>query len=774
MVLGPLETVVRELRYMQLLCEGHFEDLQHYLRRQPDNHVSVNVLEALVELLEVAVSVVDANTYGLTMQLLETITETIQGPCKSNQDFFVTVNAAEFLTALMVLPLTQATLTEAQVRAMRAQSLTVLLALIEGRMEVLFLGGLISKLDLRQMGRAMEQSAREYEARWGALEEHRGVLAHSFGFVRRILSYVEKIYKTDERDETQDELCVAVSIFIFFKACLDLQQLKSYAGSTHEFTDKNGNTIRDVLRQAPCYRAVNKRVGMVEILRDGALERSYFRILTVSSENLRDFSKEEVIKSVDRSSDNKRLQDYFEQCNKLMLELDSYAAMQDSPLLAFIQDYASEFDVLGLMVVFTINLIMLITYKAQDNIYDDPVAPEIRRAVDVLAIILIVLQCMLFVNFFFGPTRVYLQGCWLRWQESKVEELLDEHRAGLSIEPIEEDVDFLAEVTPVQYYVQSAYYILQYGKFYQLSLYLLCAVMGYAQTPIWFSIQLLQITSKSAMLYNIVVVLSSYAASIGLTFLLALFVCFIFASICFYYYSELFNPFLLERPGQDCNTIWMCFLNHVDSVRSDGGVGDVVVKPSWNGPGYLGVSFYFLSLIFFAAVKLVSLQLVFGIIVDGFAQLRENREFVEMDQVSKCFVCGVEQNEFDRVVPGGFDHHIRTEHNMWHYLFFLHYIKKKDKSNLSGQESHVWKKVKAKEPSFFPIGRAMMLQGAAVLTGKVVDHDIAMQEQIAESLFSKASSSLRVKLDVLNSRILNVESRARRTIRGSDVGDICA
>ncbi|CUE79976.1 transmembrane protein, putative [Bodo saltans] len=233
-------------------------------------------------------------------------------------------------------------------------------------------------------------------------------------------------------------------------------------------------------------------------------------------------------------------------------------------------------------------------------------------------------------------------------------------------------------------------------------------------------------------------------------------VVFVFASISFYYFSELYSPQVSGMDGFDCNTLLQCWLIHIDGIRSGGGVGDNAAAPSFHTGGQ-GYSFYVFRLMFFIIVVIIFLNIVFGIIVDSFAQLREDREFVEMDQVSKCFICGVEQNEFDRVAPGGFDHHIRTEHNMWHYLFFLHYIKKKDKANLSGQESHVWKKVKAKEPSFFPIGRAMMLQTELIEQDAEETKKLELYRGVMESIVSKYSIDVEMKIEGFGERLEGVE-----------------
>ena len=41
-----------------------------------------------------------------------------------------------------------------------------------------------------------------------------------------------------------------------------------------------------------------------------------------------------------------------------------------------------------------------------------------------------------------------------------------------------------------------------------------------------------------------------------------------------------------------------------------------------------------------------------------------------------------------------FEEHIRTEHNMWHYLYFIVLIKVKDPTEFTGPESYVHQMVK--------------------------------------------------------------------------------
>ena len=82
------------------------------------------------------------------------------------------------------------------------------------------------------------------------------------------------------------------------------------------------------------------------------------------------------------------------------------------------------------------------------------------------------------------------------------------------------------------------------------------------------------------------------------------------------------------------------------------------------------------------------------------------------DQQTKCFICGLEQADFDRVAPGGFEQHVAFEHKMWDYLYFMHYVKLKPSDVHNGQEGYVAECMESHEPRFFPIARAMIIDSA--------------------------------------------------------------
>merc|ERR1712178_152700 len=93
-------------------------------------------------------------------------------------------------------------------------------------------------------------------------------------------------------------------------------------------------------------------------------------------------------------------------------------------------------------------------------------------------------------------------------------------------------------------------------------------------------------------------------------------------------------------------------------------------------------------------------------IIDTFAAMREMTESKLEDMKTTCFICNIDRYTFDR---GGtpFDIHIKKEHNMWKYLFYLVYLKTKDETEFSGLESYVAEMIEAEDMAFYPSNKAM-------------------------------------------------------------------
>jgi hypothetical protein len=100
-------------------------------------------------------------------------------------------------------------------------------------------------------------------------------------------------------------------------------------------------------------------------------------------------------------------------------------------------------------------------------------------------------------------------------------------------------------------------------------------------------------------------------------------------------------------------------------VRAGGGLGDVLKLGDPGNRAYTVNAVY--VILFWMVVIIICLNIVFGIIIDSFASLRQEKMDREEDMRSKCFVCDLDRPVLDRQ-GNGFDVHIEQEHNIWNYV----------------------------------------------------------------------------------------------------------
>ena len=156
-----------------------------------------------------------------------------------------------------------------------------------------------------------------------------------------------------------------------------------------------------------------------------------------------------------------------------------------------------------------------------------------------------------------------------------------------------------------------------------------------------------------------------------------------------------------------CDTLLMCIvtvLNH--GLRNGGGVGDILRKPSKDESLFPARVVY--DLLFFFIVIIIVLNLIFGVIIDTFADLRSEKQKKEEILKTTCFICGLERDKFDNKTVS-FEEHIKYEHNMWNYLYFIVLVRVKNKTDYTGPESYVAQMIKNKNLDWFPRMRAMSL-----------------------------------------------------------------
>jgi len=148
------------------------------------------------------------------------------------------------------------------------------------------------------------------------------------------------------------------------------------------------------------------------------------------------------------------------------------------------------------------------------------------------------------------------------------------------------------------------------------------------------------------------------------------------------------------------------------SMRSSGGIGDQLIRPRWDVDyKFVTIERYFVRYIYdyscFIIINLIFMNIIFGIIIDAFASLRQKYKRISDEQANICFVCSIHRAQFDNYAEGGWDQHYDYDHNIWDYLWFMYYLKAKDKCEYSGLESYVADQLKVESIGWIPMFNAI-------------------------------------------------------------------
>ncbi|KAI8350362.1 hypothetical protein BD560DRAFT_229371 [Blakeslea trispora] len=265
--------------------------------------------------------------------------------------------------------------------------------------------------------------------------------------------------------------------------------------------------------------------------------------------------------------------------------------------------------------------------------------------------------------------------------------------------------------------------------------------------PGFYSIHLLDLLFRDSVLQGVISSITLNIHSISRTAILGIIVVYIHSIIAYMYFRTEFDA----SKGLFCGSLSECFVTVLShGVRSGGGIGDILepdelLKPSgWRT--VFEMSFYLVVVVFL-------LNAIFGIIFDTFGHLRDERSSIQQDMKDSCFICSIPAVEFQRHTKKGFEDHVKNDHNIWQYLFFLVHLRNKDPTEYTGPESYVATCLKNGDYSFFPINKALGLK-------KEEQDDNERLDKLEEThdIMLKRLEKLQEQLEKLN----EIQSRSRQ------------
>ena len=255
---------------------------------------------------------------------------------------------------------------------------------------------------------------------------------------------------------------------------------------------------------------------------------------------------------------------------------------------------------------------------------------------------------------------------------------------------------------------------------------LACAALNLSVSHFWGACLLLNIVRLSPRLQNIAKACFLPIIDLVMVGVVLLCVVYVFAVLVF----VAFAADLGDRAA-DCASLWGCFkMTLSGGVRNFGGVSDVLTPSN----GGARVAF---DLLCFAVVGLV-MSLFGGIIRDTFASLREETA-QRIDRLcSKAFISGLDRTQIGDEL---WTRIAERDQPVWNYVLFVWYLWENEKHRWHHDdelEAFVLECVKARDPKWLPMGRALCLPNDS-RPAPSLEEQVALLQKTVEALVKQQS-----------------------------------
>ncbi|XP_076641115.1 inositol 1,4,5-trisphosphate receptor-like isoform X1 [Halictus rubicundus] len=722
------------LRFLQLLCENHNRDLQNFLRNQ-NNKTNFNLVSETLMFLDCICGsttgglgllglYINEHNVALINQTLETLTEYCQGPCHDNQNCIATheSNGLDIITALILNDINPLGKTRMDlVLELKNNASKLLLAIMESRGDSENAERILYNMNPKQL---VDVACRAFHQE--SLDDDGDVDDSS----------------TDGEDGVSPKE-VGHNIYIL---CHQLAQHNKELSSMLKPSEQNNADPK--INKALQYYATH--TAQIEIVRnDRTLEQIVFPIPEICELITLD-TKIKVLHTTERDDQGSKVSDFFERTEDMFNEMKWQKKLRGQPVLFWMSSYMSLWSNILFNCAVLINLIVAFFYPFVDTVpnLSSHLSGLIWTVMFSSAVIVITLpresgirtlvaSTILRLIFSIGPAPTL----WLLGFLTivlKVVHLIsiigNQGTLARSLEQIVTNVELLYHIS-----------------------YLMFCVLGIFMHPFFYSVLLFDVVYREETLLNVIRSVTRNGRSIILTAVLALILVYMFSIIGFMFFKDDFlvsvdedilssyseantgtcnavdnekceatdtvsrsvlgvadrdkNADVISIGGElkerSCDSLVMCIVTTLNQgLRNGGGIGDILRAPSSTEPLFVARVVY--DLLFFFIVIIIVLNLIFGVIIDTFADLRSEKQQKELILKNTCFICGLNRSSFDNKTVS-FEEHVKHEHNMWHYLYFIVLVKVKDPTEFTGPESYVYAMVKDRNLDWFPRLRAKSL-----------------------------------------------------------------
>ncbi|CAD5219928.1 unnamed protein product [Bursaphelenchus okinawaensis] len=813
----PTEVSIIEpiLRFLQLLCENHNNVLQNFLRTQntrPDYNLvgeTLTFLDTICGSTKGSLGVfgeIGEHNFSLITQTLITLTEFCQGPCHENQNTLAMheSNGLDIIISLVlndIRPLADEHMD--LTLEIKSNASKLLLAIMESRHD-----SENAERVLRNMFHTSGGPAQLIKAIVQAYE-----MSNSNDFK---VTKVKHQLMSQNNGKSSTPVIPEISIHradvketpVVSPAVTSLIDPKEVGHNVYILAHQLSRHNEELAKLLDPARAPNEimrdalefyknHTAQIEIVRsDRKLERVVFPIHDVCS-YITPETKAHVFVNTERDAQGSKVTDFFDKWEELYDEMKWQKKLQSQQLLSGITKKLRFWGRMSFFNAVLINIMIAICYPFENA----PLERHVQLSNPFLYLSLIVPSYHLYSSWdsssnTFGINSRCLFGifgviiCLTLFLSALIGVVPTIALIGL-FQVLNKTLHLVSYVGHRGLIDRQWYERFTDSTVWYHFVYLVFCALGIVVHPFFYSFLLFDIVVNEETLRNVIRSVTRNWQSIILTGILALILVYHFSIIGYIFFQKDFRLEVekldddvlvsvptdswpqCERPDLDCpttttitpekseedkilscETLRMCILMTLNwGMRNGGGIGDVLRNVHPQEPYWMWRILYDLS--FYIVLIVIVLNLIFGVIIDTFGDLRTEKNENEDILKNTCFICGLERGRFDNKAIT-FEEHNEYEHNLWHYLYFIVWLQIKDETEFTGPESYVADCVKKKNLDWFPRMQAISLREENVDSDQLDMKDL--QEQMRNN--QRTIIELSRKLQELNH--LLVESMTRQ------------
>ena len=460
---------------------------------------------------------------------------------------------------------------------------------------------------------------------------------------------------------------------------------------------KKFNLIRSIFKRANyedkyAVDFYKQSTASIEVLKDDKVYIIYFFKLPFCN-RLNKFEKQQFLESMDRNNNQSKLMSIMRYADQVKYELETDYKIKEFaakiPIFGVIVSNIEFWKDLSLLISICLNLLNFLASHYEQTAttlcIDDGVCLEIKKwneiqtlgglneneydsLIQSLSLFQCIIGCLIYAEYMARKSPSFYK--------------LNKEQA--------EELNYTGNKKTFYIFHKTIYEICTSFSVIYYTGVVVFGFLGIYKSNFFFSYLLLEIVTRFKTLQNVLLAIKKPYKELILIFILWIILIYYFSIIGYVWFRESEFP----RPDKDCNSLLKCVATifHQNN-RMDNGISGYLNKrndkPSKNPFTWR----FFYDEIANLMLKILIVNMISGIIIDNFAALRKLETKMINDMNFVCTICDLKKDKIIKVYKNygkDYSSHIKCDHNIFKYIFYIIYLYKKEKTELNGMESYIY------------------------------------------------------------------------------------